>query len=80
MPTLYGAVAVNLTAPTVLRPARRRRAARRPVAAPCQATVSAKRCGATEDTALYACPCGYAFQAEVTTSVGCPHCGTEQAW
>ena len=41
---------------------------------------AAKRCGGTEDTALYACSCGYAFQAEVTTSVGCPHCGTEQAW
>jgi len=24
--------------------------------------------------------CGYAFMAKVTTSVDCPHCGTEQAW
>jgi hypothetical protein len=24
--------------------------------------------------------CGYAFTAAVTTSVGCPHCGSEQAW
>ena len=23
---------------------------------------------------------GYAFKAEVSTSVGCPHCGTSQAW
>jgi predicted Zn-ribbon and HTH transcriptional regulator len=24
--------------------------------------------------------CGFAFKAKVTTSVDCPHCGTEQAW
>jgi len=24
--------------------------------------------------------CGYAFKAAVTTSVDCPHCGTQQAW
>ena len=30
--------------------------------------------------ALYRCQCGYAFKAEVATSVGCPHCGTGQAW
>jgi predicted Zn-ribbon and HTH transcriptional regulator len=40
----------------------------------------AKRSGGPEDRALYACECGYAFKAEVTTSVGCPHCGTHQAW
>jgi predicted Zn-ribbon and HTH transcriptional regulator len=33
-----------------------------------------------EDTALYGCSCGYQFQASVTTSVSCPHCGTGQAW
>ena len=33
-----------------------------------------------EDTALYACSCGYQFQASVSTSVSCPHCGTGQAW
>jgi hypothetical protein len=35
---------------------------------------------APEDTAHYSCSCGYQFQASVTTSVCCPHCGTGQAW
>ncbi|MBB4664558.1 hypothetical protein [Conexibacter arvalis] len=33
-----------------------------------------------EDRALYHCHCGYVFQAPVSTSVGCPHCGSAQAW
>jgi hypothetical protein len=33
-----------------------------------------------EDTALYTCGCGVAFQAPVSTSVACPHCGSGQAW
>jgi hypothetical protein len=40
----------------------------------------AKRSGGPEDRALYSCQCGFAFKAEVSTSVGCPHCGTSQAW
>jgi hypothetical protein len=32
------------------------------------------------DQALYTCQCGFAFEASVSTSVDCPHCGTEQAW
>ena len=36
--------------------------------------------GPSEDRALYTCECGYAFQALVTTSVGCPHCARTQAW
>ena len=40
----------------------------------------ARRGGGPQDQALYSCVCGYAFKATVTTSVGCPHCGTEQAW
>jgi rubrerythrin len=43
-------------------------------------TRDARRAGGPEDSALYSCMCGYAFTAEVTTSVDCPHCGTEQAW
>ena len=35
---------------------------------------------ACEDTAHYACSCGFQFQAPVTTSVACPHCGSGQAW
>ena len=45
-----------------------------------QALARAKRSGGPEDQALYSCHCGYAFKAEVSTSVGCPHCGTNQAW
>lgn len=39
-----------------------------------------RACVAPEDTALYTCSCGFAFQAPVTTSVACPHCGSGQAW
>jgi hypothetical protein len=35
---------------------------------------------APEDLAHYGCSCGYQFQAPVSTSVVCPHCGTSQAW
>jgi hypothetical protein len=35
---------------------------------------------AWSDQASYACPCGYLFAAAVTTTVRCPHCGSEQAW
>jgi hypothetical protein len=35
---------------------------------------------APEDSALYSCSCGYQFQAPVSASVSCPHCGTGQAW
>jgi hypothetical protein len=41
---------------------------------------AARRGGGPEDSALYSCMCGFAFKAAVTTSVGCPHCGTQQAW
>ena len=44
------------------------------------ATQSARRGTESMDRALYTCDCGYAFRAEVTTSVGCPRCGTSQAW
>ncbi len=62
---------------------RRDRAARRldrvrPVVSAAQAR--ARRSGGPQDRALYRCGCGYAFKAEVSTSVGCPHCGTAQAW
>jgi predicted Zn-ribbon and HTH transcriptional regulator len=52
--------------------------ASRPAVAHAQAR--AKRSGGPEDVALYTCECGYAFKAAVTTSVGCPECGTHQAW
>jgi hypothetical protein len=36
--------------------------------------------GGPEDVAFYTCGCGFAFQADVSTSVACPHCGASQAW
>jgi hypothetical protein len=45
-----------------------------------QLLARAKRSGGPEDRALYSCACGHAFTAEVSTSVGCPHCGAGQAW
>lgn len=39
-----------------------------------------QRANISEDAALYSCGCGYVFKAPVTTSVGCPHCGVDQAW
>jgi hypothetical protein len=40
----------------------------------------AREAGGPEDRAMYTCSCGYVFQAKVSTSVACPHCGTGQAW
>jgi hypothetical protein len=40
----------------------------------------ARRSGGPQDRALYVCRCGSAFQAPVTASVRCPHCGESQAW
>lgn len=40
----------------------------------------ARASGGPEDRAFYTCECGYAFEASVSTSVSCPHCGTDQAW
>jgi hypothetical protein len=40
----------------------------------------ARASGGPEDKAFYTCSCGYAFDADVTTSVTCPHCGAGQAW
>jgi hypothetical protein len=36
--------------------------------------------GGPEDRACYSCTCGYVFEASVSTTVGCPHCGSAQAW
>jgi hypothetical protein len=36
--------------------------------------------GPSQDQALYTCQCGLAFDAAVSTSVDCPHCGLTQAW
>jgi hypothetical protein len=39
-----------------------------------------REAGAPEDLAVYRCACGFVFEAQVSTSVGCPHCGGTQAW
>jgi hypothetical protein len=86
----------QLNTPLRKKTARRARAARRPIQGaavaappplePPPAPVppperrDARRGGGPQDTAFYTCGCGYAFTASVSTSVGCPHCGTEQAW
>jgi hypothetical protein len=58
----------------------RRRSSRRPEARPAPQRERNKRANVNQDAALYNCSCGYVFKAPVTTSVGCPHCGTAQAW
>ena len=40
----------------------------------------ARESGGPEDRAMYTCSCGYVFEANVSTSVACPHCGAAQAW
>jgi hypothetical protein len=70
----------------LLAPRRRRRraqaptdtAADRPEPAPEHHTD--RRDPGPEDLALYRCSCGVLFKAQPTTTIGCPRCGTEQAW
>jgi hypothetical protein len=74
---------MQLTTRLPKRPRTRTRRPARPAAPRTPESVetrAARRAGGPEDNALYSCMCGYAFTAAVTTSVGCPHCGTEQAW
>jgi hypothetical protein len=63
-------------------PAPRSRSHLMPVPAPpeLKAEKRARESGGPEDRAFYTCSCGYAFDADVSTSVTCPHCGTAQAW
>jgi hypothetical protein len=63
----------------------RRRASSRPASARAGATqgsptVAQRRVGPPEDYATYSCACGFIFEAPVTTTVGCPHCGSQLAW
>lgn len=48
--------------------------------APAAYATRARAAGGPEDHALYKCDCGYAFEADVSAAVDCPHCGTEQTW
>lgn len=40
----------------------------------------AREAGGPIDHASYTCACGCLFDAPVSTSVSCPHCGADQAW
>jgi hypothetical protein len=39
-----------------------------------------REAGGPVDRACYSCHCGYLFEAKVSTTVRCPHCGAGQAW
>jgi predicted Zn-ribbon and HTH transcriptional regulator len=39
-----------------------------------------REAGGPVDHACYSCQCGFVFQAKVSTTVRCPHCGAGQAW
>jgi hypothetical protein len=54
-------------------------AARAPQAQPQQESRE-RDAGGPEDRACYRCSCGCVFEASVSTTVGCPHCGSAQAW
>jgi hypothetical protein len=84
---------VRITRPTEAGPRRSRRIDHRradaapadPPAAPTTgdglfAERRLREAGGPRDRAQYTCTCGYVFQADVSTSVACPHCGTAQAW
>jgi len=63
--------------------ARRRAARHQPVAVVARPDVAARKvreAGGPIDMASYVCLCGFAFDAAVSTSVECPHCGAPQAW
>ena len=51
-----------------------------PALASPRARSAAPQPGPSQDRLLYNCHCGFVFEAPVSTSVGCPHCGDTQAW
>ncbi len=62
---------------------RERPEARPPLAAAPRCDQAAQRvrdAGGPLDSAVYNCGCGLFFDAPVSTSVTCPHCGAGQAW
>jgi hypothetical protein len=53
----------------------------RPIERPVASVVTRVReAGGPEDSAHYTCSCGMVFQASVSASVACPHCGLQQDW
>jgi hypothetical protein len=49
-------------------------------AAPKAVEARVREAGGPEDSAHYTCSCGMVFQASVSASVACPHCGADQDW
>jgi hypothetical protein len=63
------------------RPAEHRATSSEPEAPETPAPQARERAaGGPEDRAAYRCSCGCVFEAPVSTTVGCPHCGGTQAW
>jgi hypothetical protein len=52
----------------------------RPAAPKLEAERRLRASGGPDDRAHYRCACGFQFEANVSTSVSCPHCGAAQAW
>ncbi|MGN6188623.1 MAG: hypothetical protein ACTHOE_06970 [Conexibacter sp.] len=48
--------------------------------APAAPLTRERAAGGPEDRAAYCCSCGCVFEAPVSTTVDCPHCGGAQAW
>lgn len=68
---------MHITSP-LTRP--RRRSRKRSKASLSPRLERTQRANVNQDAAVYSCSCGYIFKAAVSTSVGCPHCGSDQAW
>lgn len=71
---------MSLSTPRTATPRRRSRGAQHPARPRPSGLARAQRAGGPQDRALYACPCGLAFTAEVSTDAACPRCGAEQDW
>ena len=69
-----------MTQPTPLQTLPRRRSRKRAKATASPGRERNQRANVNQDSALYSCACGYVFKAAVSTEVGCPHCGSAQAW
>jgi hypothetical protein len=72
---------------TMRRPTPFRRDPATPVAEPEPAPVDdladerrLRASGGPHDRAQYTCSCGFVWDADVSASVACPHCGASQAW
>jgi hypothetical protein len=61
-------------------PAVRVAAARTAAALADSAEQRVRDAGGPIDRASYSCACGLLFEAKVSTTVVCPHCGAGQAW